>query len=157
MSSENHEISTLKEQNYVCISFVCHKDHKISAVRVAGVFDKSSEAEEHCKKVLEEDDSLNVYVGEVGKLLAFNPEDHQVKNTRYANEKLDALCSKLNEESDQKKVEFEIRKNTEMKKLAETNLENVSNRDVYDEAEIKKFEEQIKNFDKEIKKLKESN
>ena len=95
MSSKDYltEDSILpKEQKFVCISFLSDPDNKVtlSGIKIRGVFPDIDSASEHAKKLQSIDPAHNVFVGEMGKWLAFDPDttSEAAGNPEYANEQL---------------------------------------------------------------------
>ena len=106
-------------QNYVCLSFL--KNDEISAIKVRGVFNVYEDACKHAKNLQTIDTSFDIYVGEVGKWMPMNPNEKQVHNVEYADEKLDKLIKGHVTSQEQIKHIHEKRKNEMLKhKILET-------------------------------------
>jgi molecular chaperone DnaK (HSP70) len=116
-------------QNFVCISFLTDKENKttLSGIKVRGGFSTYEEACGHAKKVQTVDPYFNVFVGEMGKWLPFdpNPDSHSVKDSEYANEQLNNMMKSYMENQEKAKLYHEQRKN----ELVRQNiLENLATR-----------------------------
>lgn len=102
------------DQKFVCISFLTDKDNKttLSGIKIRGVFPTYELACEHAKKVQSIDPYFNVFVGDTGKWLPFdpNPDSEVVKDSEYANEQLNDLMKGYLENQEQAKVFHEQRK-----------------------------------------------
>jgi hypothetical protein len=116
-------------QNYVCLSFLTDKENKttLSGIKIRGVFNTYDEACEHAKKVQSVDTYFNVFVGELGKWLPFdpNPDSEAVKDSEYANAQLNQMMKAYLENQEKAKVYHEQRK-TEM--VRKNVLENLTSR-----------------------------
>merc|ERR1712166_998503 len=84
-----------KGQNFVCISFLSDTDHKttMSGIKIRGVFSTIEQASEHAKTLQNIDKHFNVFVGEVGKWLPYDPAPTSDKagNPEYAQDQLNNL------------------------------------------------------------------
>ena len=98
-----------ENQNFMCISFLSDVENKLSlkGVKVRGSFKTLEEAQDHAKKLQSIDQAHNVFVGEVGKWVAFNPDvnSKEAGDPEYANEQLNKMkILYLNPEFKYKKV-----------------------------------------------------
>jgi hypothetical protein len=118
-----------KGQNYVCISFLTDKENKttLSGIKVRGVFTTYDEACSHAKKLQNVDEYFNVFVGEVGKWLPFdpNPDSEAVADSEYANVQLNTMMKSYMENQEKAKLFHEQRKN-EM--VRQNLLDNINSR-----------------------------
>lgn len=73
----------------------------VRGLKVRGVYGSSQEAEARAKKLQKADQIHNIFVGQVGKWLAWDPEPSQVANQEYQEEQLNELMKsyKKNEEA----------------------------------------------------------
>ena len=110
-------------QNFVCISFLKDPENKTSltGVKIRGVFDKLDEAQTFAKTLQSADSLHNIYVGEMGKWLAFDPDPNSkaAGSPEYANEELNKIMKAHIQSSDKAKILHEQYKN----KQARENLE----------------------------------
>jgi hypothetical protein len=70
-------------------------------IKVRGVFSTEAEASARAKRLQKSDPSFNIYLGSVGKWMAWEPDPNKVADQEYANDELNALMKKYreNEES----------------------------------------------------------
>jgi hypothetical protein len=108
------------DQKYVCISFLSDTENKstLSGIKIRGVFETYDAACAHAKKVQTVDPYFNVFVGESGKWLPFdpNPDSKAVKDSEYANEQLNTMMKSYLENQEKAKVYHEQRKNEMVRK-----------------------------------------
>jgi len=73
----------------------------IRGIKVRGVFSSDVEASARAKKLQRSDPSFNIYMGSVGKWMAWEPDPNKVVEQEYANDQLNGLMKKYreNEES----------------------------------------------------------
>lgn len=73
----------------------------VRGLKVRGVYGTQQEAEARSKKLQKSDNLHNIFVGQVGKWLAWDPEPSQIENQEYAEEQLNDLMKsyKKNEEA----------------------------------------------------------
>jgi len=69
----------------------------VQGLKVRGVFDTYGEAVNRAKTLQKLDPSFNVYVGQVGFWLPWDPEPHTVADQEYADEQLNQLMKKYKE------------------------------------------------------------
>lgn len=90
------EDSEISGQKYVCLSFLSPegvKGCKIRGLKIRGVYETKEEAGERCKQLSSEDPDFDVFVGEVGKWLPWNPDPNDAKDQVYDNEELNKLMN----------------------------------------------------------------
>lgn len=116
-------------QKFVCLSFLTDSTNKttLSGIKIRGVFSTYEAACEHAKTVQSVDPYFNVFVGDLGKWLPFdpNPDSKEVKDSEYANEQLNKMMKGYLENQEKAKVYHEQRK-TEM--VRKNILDNLSTR-----------------------------
>jgi hypothetical protein len=163
------------DQKFVCLSFLTDSENKstLSGIKIRGVFESYESACAHAKKVQTVDPYFNVFVGESGKWLPFdpNPDSKAVKDSEYANEQLNTMMKSYLENQEKAKVYHEQRKNEMVRKnilenmttkqdnlkelqtdyaKAETDIEKESL-----EVKMRKVEEHIKKMEEKKKELDE--
>jgi hypothetical protein len=173
------------DQKFVCISFLSDSDKKttLSGIKIRGVFSTYELACSHAKKVQSIDPYFNVFVGDMGKWLPFDPspDSEAVKDSEYQNDQLNNIMKSYLENQEKAKIFHEQRKTELMRqgiidnlsskqtimKETEEKLEKAKTENKKEEVEnlennIKNIEEQIKQFevkkdnlDKELKSLTE--
>jgi hypothetical protein len=114
-------------QKFICISFLTDQTNKttLSGIKVRGAFATYEDACAHAKKLQSADEYFNVFVGEMGKWLPFdpNPDSQTVKDSEYANEQLNTMMKSYMENQEKAKVYHEQRKNELVRKNIMENLD----------------------------------
>ena len=72
----------------------------IRGIKVRGVFASDVEASARAKKLQRSDPNFNIYMGSVGKWMAWEPDASKVGEQEYANEQLNTLMKKYRENED---------------------------------------------------------
>ena len=153
-------------QKFVCISFLSDPENKLtlSGIKIRGVFETIEKASEHAKKLQSVDQAHNVFVGEMGKWLAFDPDTNSkaAGDAEYANEQLNQIMKGYIENQEKSKLFHEERKYKHMREGIESAIET-SNKSVDDikqqllESTDEKDTEALKNkllaIDQQIKEL----
>merc|ERR1711981_413790 len=80
MTDHLEEDLPIPNQEYVCISFMSPDKHKstIHGVKIRGVYPNLEQANERAKQLQKMDPLFDIYVGQVGKWLAWDSKDHLV-------------------------------------------------------------------------------
>jgi hypothetical protein len=76
----------------------------VRGMKVRGVYNSREEAVARSKKLQRTDTIHNIFVGEVGKWLPWDPEPSQVGEQEYAEEKLNTLMKKYKENEDSREM-----------------------------------------------------
>jgi hypothetical protein len=126
MSSDYLSEDTINPSNqkYVCLSFLVEEGKTLSGIKVRGSFETYDEACLHAKKLQAVDESFNVFVGEVGKWLPFNPDPDSIKDFEYANNELNEMMKGYAANQERAKLFHEQRKNEMIQKSINDNIEN---------------------------------
>jgi hypothetical protein len=121
-------------QKYICMSFLTNKfdaedtDTKttLSGIKIRGAFETYEAACEHAKTVQSIDPYFNVFVGEMGKWLPFdpNPDSEAVKDSQYANEELNNMMKTYMENQEKAKIYHEQRKQEMVRTTILDNLQS---------------------------------
>lgn len=156
------------DQKYVCLSFLTDKENNttLSGIKIRGAFTKYEEACEHSKKLQAIDPAFNVFVGEMGKWLPFdpNPDSQAVKDSEYANEELNKMMKGYLENQEKAKLYHEQRKNEMVRKNILDNLQSRQDtiKDLKkkvtkakDATEVESLEKNILEIENQIKKMEE--
>ena len=150
-------------QKYVCISFLTDKENKtsLSGIKIRGTFSTYELACEHAKKLQNIDPYFNVFVGESGKWLPFdpNPESENFKDSEYANEQLNKMMKSYMESQEKAKLFHEQRKNELVRqnlldniKLRKDNLDELNNKlSSVNDDDKQNLEDSIINIENQIK------
>lgn len=155
-------------QKYVCISFLTDKTNKssLSGIKVRGAFPTYDEACEYAKKLQTIDPYFNVFVGEMGKWLPFdpNPDSEVVKNSEYANEQLNNMMKSYMENQEKAKIYHEQRKNEMVRKNIMDNLSTRHDnllevkkklKKAKNQQEIDSIQQSVDEIEKQISKMEE--
>jgi hypothetical protein len=81
----------------------------VRGMKVRGVFGNPKEAELKAKKLQSKDKYHNIFIGDVGKWLPWDPQPHEVAEQEYAQDQLNTLMSKYKENEDNREKYFEER------------------------------------------------
>ena len=155
-----------ENQNFMCISFLSDVENKLSlkGVKVRGSFKTLEEAQEHAKKLQSIDQAHNVFVGEVGKWVAFNPDvnSKEAGDPEYANEQLNKMMKDYSKNQEQASLVNEERKFKDMQKNIEESID-VTNTTIdelkqqlletTDDNEISDLNKKLSNIDERLKEL----
>ena len=81
-------------------------------IKVRGVFSSEAEASAKAKRLQKTDPSFNIYLGHVGKWMAWEPDPNKVGEQEYANEELNTLMKKYRENEENRDVFYNEQKKT---------------------------------------------
>jgi hypothetical protein len=155
-----------QDQKFVCLSFLTDKELKttLSGIKIRGVFATYELACEHAKKLQSVDDNFNVFVGDMGKWLPFDPdpESESVKDSEYANEQLNNMMKTYLENQVKAKIYHEHRKNEMVRENIMSNL-SIKKENLYEmqsklgktnnKEDKVKLEDTIKSIETQIKTM----
>lgn len=82
----------------------------IRGIKVRGVFASEAEASVRAKRLQKSDPNFNIYMGGVGKWMAWEPDPNKVVEQEYANEQLNTLMKKYRENEEDKEQFFSQQK-----------------------------------------------
>lgn len=111
------------------------------AVKVRGCYASEDEAKAAITKLQKLDNRFNIYMGQVGAFLPFNPPNETIENTKYQNEQLDNLITEYEKsrvganqffnERKQESIEDMFKQNyIKSKSETETNNNDVDNNEI---------------------------
>jgi Ulp1 family protease len=168
-------------QNFTCISFLTEEepakkdedatvktpDRKVTSltgIKVSGAFATYEEACSHAKRLQNSNPYHNVFVGEMGKWLPYNPNplSEQAGTPEYAEKELNNLMKAHIENQEKSKLYHEQRKSEMLRKnfleSLQTRQENRASLEqkltlASNDVERKGLEENIKNIDEQIAKI----
>jgi hypothetical protein len=98
----------------------------IRGVKVRGVYGTKQEAEKAAEKIRKKDKYFDVFVGEVGKWLAWDPDPMTIKDARYGNKKLNKVMKAVHEQNNKKLNELVGRKKDTINQSKKTHKQRVS-------------------------------
>jgi hypothetical protein len=81
----------------------------VRGMKVRGVYGNPKEAELKAKKLQTKDKYHNIFIGEVGKWLPWDPQPHEVTDQEYSQDQLNTLMRKYKENEDSREKFFEER------------------------------------------------
>jgi hypothetical protein len=96
----------------------------IRGIKVRGVYSTDAEAQARAKKLHKSDPNFNIYMGAVGKWMAWDPEPSRVATQEYANEQLNTLMKKYQENEDSRN---EFYTNQKQQRIGKANTRQVEN------------------------------
>ena len=82
----------------------------ISGIKVRGVFASEGEAQIRAKRLQKADPNFNIYLGAVGKWMAWEPDPNKVTDSEYANDELNNLMKKYRENEENRDVFYNEQK-----------------------------------------------
>jgi len=78
----------------------------VRGVKVRGSYDTLQEAQAKAKKLQKTDRNFNVYIGQVGYWLPWDPNPHSIENQEYAEPELNNLVKEYRKNQDKKDEHF---------------------------------------------------
>jgi hypothetical protein len=104
---EAYETFLFKNRKRLDDEFFAKNDFRttVQGVKIRGVYDTYNEAIHRCKTLQKIDPSFNVYVGQVGFWLPWDPEPSDIQDQEYADDQLNTLMKKY-KENEQKRDEL---------------------------------------------------
>jgi len=82
----------------------------VRGVKIRGVYDTRREAEMRAKTLQHMDQNFNIFVGQVGYWLPWDPESNNVEDQEYMNEELNTLVKEKKKNEDKKNMFYEEQK-----------------------------------------------
>lgn len=79
----------------------------VRGIKVRGSYDTLQEAQSKAKKLQQNDKNFNVYIGQVGFWLPWDPNPHNIDSQEYAESELNTLVKKYRENQDKKDQHFQ--------------------------------------------------
>lgn len=96
------EDEVISNQLFVCISFISPEglmNCNIRGVKIRGAYATEQEARAAAEKIRKKDKFFDVFVGEMGKWLPWDPDPMHVKEAKYGNKKLNKIMKKVHEQN----------------------------------------------------------
>jgi hypothetical protein len=81
----------------------------VRGLKVRGIYGNPKEAELKAKKLQTKDKYHNIFIGDVGKWLPWDPQPHEIAEQEYAQDELNTLMRKYKENEDNREKFFEER------------------------------------------------
>jgi hypothetical protein len=129
----------------------------VRGVKVRGTYDTLQEAQAKAKKLQNNDKGFNVYIGQVGFWLPWDPNPHNIESQEYAEGELNTLVKKYKENQEKKDQHFQenieyAREQAEKQKQGQNKDETVVN----NESDIKNIEDTLNEDDPWLKQKMEN-
>jgi len=108
----------IPSQKYALISVVSPKStqkHSVCALKIRGVFSTKEDAEHYVKRLMQADDTFDVYLVDMYKWLPIPPENDMIEDKVYQEEMLNEIIQGHKESQLQAKQHFEERKKDSLK------------------------------------------
>ena len=130
---------TYKYQKEIQRDFDEQNDFKTSmrGVKVRGVYSLKEDAENRAKSLAKTDSTFNVFVGQVGYWLPWDPNPDNVENEVFSNEELNNLMSNYKQNAVDKDIFYEEEKRDRVKAAREEYLRNKKLKEEEDRAKEK--------------------
>lgn len=142
-------------QSWVCISLFAPEMEKIKncsmrGIKIRGVFSKKEDADAHAKKLHDSDPDFDVYVGEVGKWLPWDPNPDDIEKEVHPKKELNTIMANYKRSRQKAKEVFDERKEQMMKEIELE--ENDKARKVRNRLK-RKLRNKLRNKNKDVNKL----
>jgi hypothetical protein len=96
----------------------------IRGIKVRGVFSSEAEASLKAKRLQKSDPTFNIYMGSVGKWMAWEPDPNNVKDQEYANDELNSLMKKYRENEEARDSFYTEQKNRKVASVKSRSTED---------------------------------
>jgi hypothetical protein len=96
----------------------------IRGIKVRGVFPSEAEATIKAKRLQKSDPNLNIYMGYVGKWMAWEPDPNLIKDQEYANDELNTLMKKYRENEEARDSFYTEQKNRKVASVKSRSTED---------------------------------
>jgi hypothetical protein len=111
--SLEQDYTTVPGQLFACLSIVgpeCPQKTDKFGIKIRGCFSTRDEASNHAKRLQKEDSTFDIYVVDMYKWLLIPPDNTQIEDAHYTNEKLEEIMVKYRENQSMAAKMFEERK-----------------------------------------------
>ena len=144
------------EYKYSCLSFFSDDVNKTYAVKMRGAYETEVLAGEQGKYLQSVDEYFNVFIGDTGRWLEFNPSVESVEKSEYSNEQLNNLMKGYHENQEKAKLFHEQKKHEDMRATLLKNLEENKEKlsaNKNSDLSLSELEEQIRLMETEKERL----
>ena len=152
------EDAPIPSQLWCCISFISPetlKNCNLRAVKVRGVYNNQDEAIKRAEYLQKIDPDFNIFVGEVGKWLGWDPDPNTAEDQVYREKKLQEIMSNYKKNREKAKVMEEERKREMLEESVRNEAaKNLNKVDKKRDKMRRKLEQ--KRLDSQVTKLEES-
>ena len=109
---EEYEEFLFKHQEKLEDDFHAKKDFQttVRGIKIRGVYATEAEAAARARRLQKTDKLFNIYAASVGKWTPWDPDPSKIANQEYAQEQLNTLMKKYNENSDARDAFYEDQK-----------------------------------------------
>ena len=107
----------------------------VRGIKVRGSYDTLQEAQAKAKKLQQNDKNFNVYIGQVGFWLPWDPNPHNIDSQEYAESELNTLVKKYRENQEKKDQHFQENIDYAREQAEKQKQEKTENTTVEDEEE----------------------
>jgi len=118
------EDDPIPRQNWVCISFISPEglmNCSVRGIKIRGIYATETEAKERADYLQQIDPDFNIFVGEVGKWLPWDPDPNSQGDQVYREEKLNEIVAAKKKEDLMKAKIADERKRNLMNKVKSGN------------------------------------
>lgn len=110
----------------------------VRGIKVRGSYDTLQEAQAKAKKLQQNDKNFNVYIGQVGFWLPWDPNPHNIDSQEYAESELNNLVKKYRENQEKKDQHFQENIEYAREQAEKQKQETTENNSEKDESEGEK-------------------
>lgn len=143
-----NEDPVIPGQQYVCLSFVSPEGIKnctIRALKVRGVFSSYEDAQRKAKELQENDPDFNVFIGEVGKWLPWDPNPHEGAHDQiYYEKEMQDLVSAYKDNLASSKKEVKERAENAKKLTSSQQNKPLTDGDIRKQKQMEKLREKLR-------------
>lgn len=115
----------------------------VRGVKIRGVYDTDVEAKHRASRLQKKDPNFNVYIGQVGFWLPWEPETHKIQDEQFAEQQLNELMSEYKKNQEYKDEVFEEDKRQKIENMKKER----------EEAEKKRKQEELENNKDELEEV----
>jgi hypothetical protein len=147
------EDTPIPNQGWCCISFISPetlKNCNFRGIKVRGVYATKDEAEKRAAFLQQIDPDFNIYVGEVGKWLGWDPDPNSIDDQKYREKKLQDIMTNYKKNREKAKILEEERK----RDMLEESVRNQASESSNTRDRLRRKAEK-KRLDKKMKKVEE--
>lgn len=117
----------------------------VRGVKIRGVYDTDVEAKHRASRLQKKDPNFNVYIGQVGFWLPWEPETHKIQDEQFAEQQLNELMSEYKKNQEYKDEVFEEDKRQKIENMKKER----------EEAEEKRKQEELEEVPDNLPELEE--
>ncbi|AYV84218.1 MAG: hypothetical protein Hyperionvirus19_42 [Hyperionvirus sp.] len=164
MSSSSKVIDQLTEdtpipnQLWCCMSFLSPetlKNCSLRAIKIRGVYNTREEADKRAQFLQKVDPDFNIFVGEVGKWLGWDPDPNSAEDQVYREKKLQEIMTNYKKNREKSKVMEEERKREMLEESVRNEAAKTLSRAEKKKHALRRKQEQ-KRLDKQMATIEES-